>query len=179
VIVQLYIAQSAYGADSGDAIELSTGAYSLTASSSTKNGNHSGAGIYHIMYHHRFFDQFSISLGYTIFMSDIISGDMGFGPDISLYYYPFSNSGKQYASDDGTSIQIQESLRPFVGLGFHQRQFQSVSTSYAGYGGYIGADYQWSDHLVIRGEGRYLSLNGSGETTAKQIDFLLGILIDF
>jgi opacity protein-like surface antigen len=156
-------------------LEFSGGAYALTAKTAKRSGNLSGLGIYHIGYSYGFGNQFEFQLGYTLFMSGIVTGDLGFGPDLGLLYYPLTDTGIRKVSTESIRLSVEDVVRPFMSLGFHQRQFQSVDSSYAGFSVGAGAEYGWTQDYSLKAQIRYLLLNGPSSATANQLDLLFGV----
>lgn len=120
-------------------------------------------------------DSLDLGVGYSIFYSRTFGGDMGFGPDIFVNYFPFSQSGKRSWNDAGVKLNLHESLRPYVGLAFHQRQFQSVQTSYSGFGFHGGLEWaqseEWGYHFRVSSQ----SLIGPGSLNFRLMDISLGL----
>lgn len=156
-------------------LEFSAGGYSLTAQTAKRSGSLTSLGVYRIGYSYGFGNQFEFQLGYTLFMSDIITGDLGFGPDLGVLYYPVTDTGIRKVVTENVQLSVEDVVRPFVSLGFHQRQFQSVDSSYAGFSVGAGAEYGWSQDFSLKGQARYLILNGPSSATANQLDLLFGI----
>lgn len=139
----------------------------------------SGFGSYQVAYRHEVFDRIEFDAGYSMLATEIIAGDLAFGLDVGMNYYPLTAVGREVAQTDTTSLIVASRFRPFVGLGFHQRSFQSTSTQYAGFGGKIGTDYEFSDQWQFTVSIRYLNLIGPNQSSATQIDTLLGLLLHF
>lgn len=163
-------------AEAGDnKLEFSAGAYSLNATTAKRTGSLSGLGIYRIGYSYGFGNQFEFQLGYSLFMSGIITGDLGFGPDLGVLYYPVTDTGIRKITTENVQLSVEDVVRPFLTFGFHQRQFQSVDSSYAGFSVGGGAEYGWSPAYSLKGQIRYLFLNGPSNATANQLDLLFGV----
>lgn len=162
-------------ASAGNKLEVATGFYSLTAKTSKRSGSASNFGVYRAAYGFGFGAQVDLQIGYTLFMSDIVGGDLGFGPDLGLQYFPMTDSGARRFVTDKVSINVNDVLRPFISAGFHQRQFQSVDSSYAGFSFGGGAEMAWSEDYSLKAEVRYLLLNGPTNATANQLDLLFGL----
>lgn len=173
LVALIAIAPEAKGAGK---IEASFGFYSLSAKTNKKSGAASNFGLYRAAYNYTVGSQFELNLGYSIFMSNIIGGDLGFGPDLGLLYFPVTDPGTRVVQTPKLSLRLDDVLRPFVGVGFHQRQFQSVDSSYAGFSFCGGAEYNYSENLGIKATARYQILNGPSSASASQLDVLLGLL---
>ncbi len=158
-------------------LDMCFGAYSLAAKSSQGEGKASGLGSYVVTYHYGFFDGLDFSVGYSLFFSNIITGDMGFGPDLGLTYYPITSSGPTVLKTDGIYLLIKEQWRPLINVSFNQRQFQSSDSSYAGLSFGFGTEYSYYQSFDFKGMFRYQLLKGPASTAATFIDFLFGVSI--
>ncbi len=159
----------------GNKLEIEAGFYSLTAKTAKRTGSNSNFGVYRAAFGFGVGPQVDIQVGYTLFMTGIIGGDLGFGPDLGVQYFPMTDSGARRFSNEKVVINVNDVLRPFVGAGFHQRQFQSVDSSYAGFSIGGGVEMAWTDDYSLKGEARYLLLNGPTNATANQLDLLFGL----
>lgn len=156
--------------------ELAAGFYQLSADSNGVTESVSGLGVYRLTYHHSLLSQLEIGLGYTLFMSDVVTGDMGFGPDLSVFYYPFTSASDVELKTESVNLRFGEKWRPFIGAGFHQRNFQSLDSSYAGFGASIGTEFDFSRIADFKFELRYLMLAGPSRSDATQIEPLIGVV---
>jgi hypothetical protein len=156
-------------------LEVSAGAYSLTAKTAKRSGSAASLGIYRLGYSFSFGNQFEFQLAYSLFASAIVTGDLGYGPDLTVLYYPVTDSGGTKVTTEKVVLSVEDVVRPFVTFGFHQRQFQSVDSSYAGFSVGAGAEYAWDPKYGLKGQVRYLMLNGPSAATADQLDILFGI----
>lgn len=120
-----------------------------------------------------------LGLGYTVFFSKIYKGDMGFGPDFSIFYFPF-NAGSGFEHMDRNVVYSEiEYLRPFAGLSFHQRQFQSIQSSYSGFGIAIGLEYQILRETAVRAQIKNQNLQGPSNTVMKWMELMVGLQQQF
>lgn len=156
-------------------LDLMAGSYNLTAKSGNGEVSLSKFGIYKVGFRRKFFSRFEFGAGYTLFTSQVITGDMGYGPDVSLFFYPITEPSAMEYKDDKIEMHLSEQWRPFASMSFHQRSFQSINASYAGFSGGLGTEYSWSKDFDLRGELRILKLDGPDKSTANQMDILLGI----
>lgn len=155
--------------------EVMAGGYSLSAKSPKGSGSTSNVGLYRVGYFRSLDDQIDFTLGYTLFFSDVFSGDMGYGPDLGVVYYPWTSSGTSRLEGETYLMQFQDVYRPYFGVAFHQRQFQSVESSYAGFSASAGCEYGWAEKYSLRGEVRFSTLTGPNSATASQFDVLVGL----
>jgi|GEM_PF-1492939 len=167
-------------------ISLSAGAYNIEAesSASTSSTTVTGArkvsltrlGSYQLGAQFAVSDPFELGVGYSVFYSQTLGGDMGFGPDISLFYFPLNRGAPSInQAFEGTRISYYETLRPFAAFSFHQRQFQSVQTSYSGYGLSVGSEINWVKGRSLVMQFNYQNLMGPNSYTFQFTDFRLGI----
>jgi hypothetical protein len=157
-------------------LDLFAGAYQLVAETDTDSEDISNLGAYLVSYQFPLQQQLELGLGYTLIMSDTIGGDLAFGFDLGLHYYPFTRVSDLEWSKDGDLMKIEEIWRPFATLSFHQRQFQSVSASYAGFS--LGGGVERSMESLpfnLKAAFRLLFLNGPGSSTGEENILVLGI----
>lgn len=162
-------------------IEVAGGGYSFSA---TKNRNRttksiSGFGSYRIGVQVPFFNQFAADVGYSLLATNAISGDLAFGFDIGILYFPLSPVSDLKIRTESVTANFQSRWRPFVGIAFHQRNFQSTSSQYAGTGLRLGAELQITSSLSLTGSIRYMQLGGPNQSEAHELDVLAGALFGF
>lgn len=161
------------------------GFYSIAAKApsdsavATKDVKLSGPGSYSLSANFELRKPFEIGVGYSVFFSKGISGDMGFGPDFYGYYFPYSNGSAVKFESAQLSYKESEQIRPFVYFSFHQRQFQSVQSSFSGFGFGGGAEYEWSEQYTFRATIRSMTLTGPSKAQFDYMDFLFGIQQSF
>jgi hypothetical protein len=146
-----------------------------TGSSTANSVSASGIGEYQILYRHILLPSFEVGLGYTLMVSKGLSGDLGYGVDVSGYWFPFTLAGYEKSSSDSATEIYYSIWRPYVTAGFFQRQFQAIQTGYAGLGAGVGVERALSEKFSLRGEVRYIRLGGSSTSSANTTDFLIGV----
>ena len=154
--------------------DLGIGYYSVNAKTATASGSTSGPGLYQFNFRRAITTKFEFTIGYTVYFSSLISGDSGSGLDIGVNYFPLTFSGPVEAAGPGASISIDEIWRPYLGVTFNQRNFQSVQTTYTGYGIHIGIERSLTDTLNLNGMARTIKLSGPRQSTGTETDFLVG-----
>lgn len=159
-------------------LNVSGGYYSYSAKTSAGSSSISGPSSLSFRYSHSFFSQFELSVGYTLNTEKITGGDISFGADIGAIYYPFSEAQSQSFQGERVFAQVQSKWRPKAGLFFHQRQFQSVKTSYAGFGILGGTEWHWKNNFYLESNLRLISLVGPSNSKANVTEILLGLSID-
>ncbi len=159
-------------------LEASLGAYQFNATNSNNGAKNSlaGFGAYHVAYHNPIWSHFEADAGYSIIATNGFGGDLAFGFDIGINYFPFTeNTDIKFKTPIASGV-FGSVWRPFIGLGFHQRNFQSTSSQYAGAGLKIGAEYEWKQSMSLIGYARYISLGGPNQSQANQTELLFGAL---
>ena len=109
-------------------------------------------------------------------MADFAGSDLGYGLDAGANYYPFSDSGDESFTDGVVTAARYENWKPFVGLSFNQRSFQSVRNSYAGFGFRAGVERHYNEKINLRAEARLVSLTGSNESEATETSLFAGLV---
>lgn len=175
----LFLGYSGHAHAGKNKFDVNIGYYSVTAKTSTSSGSVSGPGLYQFNFRRALHPKLELALGYTIYFTDIISGDSGSGIDVGANYFPLSSVAEITAAKDGKSMRIEEILRPYVGISFNQRSYQSVQSSYSGFGLIGGAERSIGETLSANAAIRYISLSGARSATASEMDILLGVSFRF
>lgn len=161
-------------------LNLKAGLFNVEAKTSGESGSLSGLGYYQVSMQQAIHSQWEASIGYSLIMSRTIGGDLGFGLDIGLNYFPITRLKSQMSSTKNLSIVIEEIWRPFLSLGFLERRFQSVEANYAGFSVGVGAERQIDgskSSLIF--DFKYSSLSGSGDSEASELNLSCGISVPF
>lgn len=159
--------------------DILAGAYSFTGSVSGKSSKFSGLGIYEMSFMQSFGSHFEANLGYSFTMTGIIGGDYSYGPKLGINYYPFNFSSNEQIMLMNKTISVQDFFKPYVGIAFNQRQYQSVKTSYAGFGLSIGCEKYINPNYTVKTEIKLNSYTGAGQATAKEMNILGGLVFSF
>lgn len=161
-------------------LNMKFGFFDVSAKTSVKKGNLNAVGAYNVSLTQAIRDNLEASIGYTLMMSKTVGGDLGFGLDIGLNYYPFSRITPQKTELKSASIYIEELWRPYIGVGFTERRFQSVESNYAGFSVSFGTERQLEveDYSLIL-ELKYSSLGGTSSSTATELTVMSGLSIPF
>jgi len=160
-------------------IDVMTGWYSITAETATESSEISNFGLYRINYMISLLPKMELIVGYSLMMSDILGGDLGFGIDGSFVYYPISTSWRILAAVDNAKMSVDGIWRPYLGMGFSQRQFQSVQSTYAGFSFNVGVERSLARAFDIKGEIRYLLLQGTRDSSAIELSAVAGVVFSF
>lgn len=159
-------------------LDLMFGYFLMTARTTQGTGGLNGIGVYSLRYRHPILSKLEVGIGYSVLMSRGIGGDLSFGFDFSASYYPITQVGPVEVTAPETTVVIEELWRPYVSASFHQRQFQSTQTGYAGFGLAAGTEYHLYGPLNLKGEARLILL-GARSASITQIDLLIGASLHF
>ena len=159
-----------------DGIYAGLGFYNISAKVGEKETSLSNFSHYSITYTKSFFSKTSVEIGYSFLFEDLLGGDMSYGPNIGLRYYHFGTSTNQVSTLESLSVQIKKSYNPYVSLGFLQREFQSVKSSYSGF--YVGGGIEmgWQRDFSLYADLKYAQLNGPVQGEANEITTSIGII---
>lgn len=162
-------------------IELSGGLFNFnsTNSRSGTTASLSGFGAYHFGYKYALLQQYELDVGYSLIASKGFGGDLAFGFDVGANYFPTSLAEDYRFENSQVKASIDYHWRPFVGVAFHQRNFQSTSSQYAGWGLKFGMERSWTSNLQWIGSIRYGVLNGPNQSSATQLELLIGGIFNF
>lgn len=157
-------------------ISMTGGYFGISAKANGTTDSISNPSAFRLGYQYPILDKFELAAGYTILMADFSGSDLGYGLDIGANYFPLTYSHEEKVKDPHFEVRRYEDYAPFIGLGFYQRQFQSVKNSYAGLGATVGIEKYYTKKINFKVEARYVQLAGSGESTASEMNFLVGIV---
>ncbi len=160
-------------------IDAMLGFYTFKAEVSGKSTSLSGLGVYEVSYLAPFKNHFEFVLGYSFTMTNIVGGDYAYGPKLGVNYFPWSFSGNEKIDLPNKTIEVKDFYKPYVGLSFNQRQFQSAKSSFAGFGISAGVEKHINDNYTIKSEIRMNSYSGPSGATASEINALVGVLFNF
>lgn len=155
------------------------GYYSLNAETNTGSGKLAALGVYNFYVRKSFVPQFDFGIGYTLQMSKSFYGDVSYGPDLGFYYFPISNATPLFANYSTTRFQLNEAYKPYVGFNFHQRNYQSAKSSYAGFSLVAGCEFDIGLTFSLNSQIRYLNLNGPQDSKIQDFNLLGGLTFWF
>ncbi|MBS1958108.1 MAG: hypothetical protein JST80_01420 [Bdellovibrionales bacterium] len=178
-ILLLHLAPAAQAFE--NKIDVTAGYFSLSGKNSSTGATASVSGLaaYRLGYRRAMSSHFDIGVGYSLAFSKVIGGDSVFGLDVQARYYPITASGSVKSENDDITLVVSESLRPYLGLGFLQRNFQGIQTTYVGFGGLVGCEVASTPTMSYLGEIRFASLNASSTNTATELVLSLGVSFGF
>lgn len=161
-------------------VSLKVGTWDFDVAVSGSHSKVSGFGNYQIAYGVGFYNNFIASTGLSVLDSEGIGGQLGFGFDISLKYYPITSYGFREIGNASTSIIVTQKVRPYIEVGFHQRQFLLVlASNYVGPGAVAGLDYDLMENWSLAAEYQYYFLNGPSNAEATYSAIILGVTKQF
>lgn len=153
--------------------------FSITSKTSAGQRNLSNLGHFMVSYEIPVLDRVTIKPSYSLYIVGSDLSDLGYGLNLEFDYYPFSFNRRLIYKDQNLFVSSSEKLRPYVGLSFHQRQYQSIQSSYAGLGINVGADYQWQQDTKLNVWFASLSLSGPLDSEISEIQFGVGTTLQF
>ncbi len=155
------------------------GMYSYSAQVSNKTTSLSGLGSYEAAYLVPFKDYFELNLGYSFTMTGIIGGDYSYGPKLGLNFFPWNFSSNEKVIIANKSVEIHDFFKPYVGIAFNQRQFQSAKASFAGFGVSIGCEKYLNSKFTLKSEVKMNTYSGASEAKSKETNILLGLVMGY
>jgi hypothetical protein len=162
-------------------IDVMLGYYSLAIQNKATGDTTTFAalGAKQIRYRRSLLDHFDFGVGYSYFTTSTLSGDSYYGLDIFTQYYPFTSSSTVSSSSNDVKFEVTEKWRPYVGLGFNQRNFQGIQTSYVGFSGSVGVDYALTATTGIIFDVRYMSLSATTTLGGHETSAMAGLSFGF
>ena len=152
------------------------GFFALSAKTQDTSSSISNPSAFHLSYRQPQGDRLELKIGYSILMADFSGSDLGYGLDAGFNYYPFTDSADESYHDPLVSARRSELWRPYAGLSFNQRNFQSVRNSYAGFGFSAGVERYYDEKMSFNAEARFVTLSGSNESEATETALLVGVV---
>ena len=84
--------------------DFSFGFYDLSGKTSTGTFGIANVGLYRLSYRHTLLSKFDLGAGVSAIMSDGIGGDIGFGLEVGMYYFPITLASYTKMNDDSAEI---------------------------------------------------------------------------
>jgi hypothetical protein len=156
--------------------DIMGGAYSINAKVADNSQTISGLGAYCFSYLQPFAKNFELVAAYNLSFSSVVTGDSAFGFDVGANYFPFNFANKTSIKVQDLSVEQYDLWKPYGGLTFSQRQYSSVKNGYAGFGLQFGTEYYLKRDISFKTELRYISMGGSGNSTATDINVMAGVV---
>jgi len=174
-LLSIFLSTSVYSANFG----VMSGYYNLSSKGERGNSKVSSLGSYRFFYHHNVTQKLTADFSYTILYEKNIGGDSSYGFDIGMNYFPFPRTSVTPKEVKRVQIKIEPKYSPYVGLGYHQRQYQSISTAYSGPGVKGGSIFTYKENLDLIVEGRHIFLSGPASTKATESSLNFGIIVKY
>ena len=157
-------------------LDFSYGYFSISSKSGDKTTNISSPTAANLAYLLAFGEKAQLNIGYSVLFADMAGSDKGYGVNVGMNYFPFNSSKNEKLKDEHFDVERFELWKPFVGLGFYQREFQSIKNSYAGFGSNLGIERYYDKLMSFKAELRYIALAGASEAKATELNAFLGII---
>jgi len=162
-----------------DRYDAQLGFYRIRANTSEGEAKVSNLGLVKMSYHLALTNGVTLRPGYSIYLLKGKKTDIGYGLDIGALWYPFSEQPSFWVENGPVKWHYNEIYRPYLCFSFHQRQYQSIQSSYAGVGLTIGTEFKPEGILpqssYFTFEFNYLALDGPLESSLKEMQFIGGI----
>ena len=155
------------------------GYYNLKAETNSTSGTLSALGLYSFHARKSVTNNLEIGIGYTLQMSKSFLGEVSYGPDLGFYFYPITNSSSIFAENATTTFKLQEKYRPYLGINFHQRNYQSAKSTYAGFSFVSGCEFDLGFSFLFNSQIRFLNLDGPQNSMAQEMNILGGFTFLF
>lgn len=158
-------------------VDFGFGFFGISAKTARSQGSLSNVGAYMVQYRHPFGSKLEVGLGYSVLMSKGIGGELAFGPDIGIYYFPLTRNNSLEMDEFATRMSWSEVWKPYLSVCFAQKQFQSVQTTYAGIGFTVGTERSLDSSVNVFGQASYRTMSGNSGATATEFSVLGGASI--
>ena len=166
-------------AENASQIDGMIGYFSLKAKNSSNTTTMNNLGIFAFAYKNHFTESVDLSLGYSIYTLSLDTSDLGYGFDLGIDYYPLHRNKIADFSTLNIYWNSSQKIVPYIGLRFHQRQYQSIQTGYAGAGLDLGARVLISKSLHALTSIRAIYLNGPLGSKIQEYNVLGGVGVSF
>ncbi len=160
-------------------LSIGFGFYDLKAKVGQEEASVSNLGAYKFQYHSIVQEKFELVLGYTLLIEDIVTGDKAFGPSIGGRYYLFGNNTVEVAQLSSFSVSSIKRYNPYLYLGFNQRQYQSIKSTYAGFSFGGGVEAGFDSKKSLFADIQISSLEGPSEGEATETSITTGIIFNY
>ncbi len=160
----------------GNSFNSTMGYYSITAETSVGKQTLQNFGVYRFIYDIDVAQHFSFRPSYSLYTISGSDGlEFGYGTDIEFSYLPLTRNGAMSFQNPSVSWQTYEIFQPYVSLSFHQRQYQSIQSNYAGLGFQAGSTYQLSRSIRLMAYMATIYLNGPLSSRVNEFQLAGGI----
>lgn len=160
-------------------ISFGVGFYSIDAKVDSNKTSLSNLGAYKFQYHTKVENNFEFTIGYSILIENIFTGDKAFGPSLGFSYFPFESDSATQSSNGAISLLEIKNYNPYVFTSFNQRQYQSVKATYSGFAIGVGSEVGFSKTMSFYGDLQYGSLEGPNKGSSSEIITTIGIIYNY
>lgn len=160
-------------------LSFSAGFFSIDAAVGETDTTLSGFGSYKFSYHSNLIENLEVMIGYSVLIEGVISGDKSFGPSIGFGYYPFGSKTSSHSSIGSFTITAIKNLNPYVSMGFTQRQYQSVKSSYSGFSFGGGAEFGFNKKISFFSDFTYSILQGPNQGEVTEMIASIGLIFNY
>ena len=157
-------------------LDLSYGYFSINSKTSEKTSSISSPTAANVAYLYSISEKSQLNIGYSILLADASGSDKGYGLNVGLNFFPLNSSKDERFKSESLDVERFEIWKPFAGLGFYQREFQSIKNSYAGFGLNIGVERYFTKVMSFKGEIRTIALAGANSAEATEFNSFLGVI---
>ena len=157
-------------------LDLSYGYFSINSKTEDKTSSISSPTAFNIAYLYTISEKTQINVGYSILLADASGSDKAYGVNLGFNYFPVNSAKNEVFKNELIDIERFTLWKPYIGLGFYQREFQSIKNSYAGIGINAGLERYFSKLMSFKGELRMIGLSGSNESSATELNAFLGVI---
>lgn len=160
------------------AFNADAGYYSLEARTSNGTAKLENIGVYRLAYEMNVSNHISFRPGYTLYALGTSYSDLGYGLDIEGVFYPLTNTRTERFHEGGVNWEYRGFWHPYTILSFHQRQYQSIQSTYAGLGIGFGVALSIFQNMNAHVEAKGLGLKGPSGSRVGEVQILGGIGIE-
>ncbi|MEZ4873777.1 MAG: hypothetical protein R2827_16350 [Bdellovibrionales bacterium] len=140
----------------------------------------SGFGAYTIGGGITIFENYLIFGGYSLILSQGLSGSTATGFDFGVRYYHWTRPTKVTNTTPLMVSSFFNLYNPYVGFALRSRDFLDTLTStYLGPGVIVGVDYRYQEDYFLNGEFRYETLQSPASKQATQMNLMIGFGLYF
>lgn len=174
-VVASGVAESRPADTQSNRFETGVGYFSLVAHNSAGDKTIANLGLYQFAFRLPVFQHTEFTAGYSLYVLGAKKLDLGFGPDLGARFYPLTRPGPTSVNGENVRIDTVETYRPYVALTFHQRQYQSVQSSFAGMSLGLGIDWSATERLTITTAAKIMALKGPLESRIREQSIVVGL----
>ena len=159
-------------------LDFSYGYFSINSKADNKETKVSNPSAMNVAYLYPIIEKLHLNFGYSVLLADFSGSDKGYGLNLGFNYYPLNSGTNENYKNERVEVERFEIYRPYVGVAFYQRDFQSIKNSYAGFGINPGVERYVNKDVSLKGEFRLISLSGSNSSTAMETNLFLGVIFN-